>query len=84
LGLRLPQDLSLIGFDDIDFAAHLEPALTTMHVDKVAMGRLAVQQLEARVAFPTNDQVTTLLRPRLVERNSVASLSKTPNSTQPD
>ena len=82
LGLRIPQDLSLVGFDDIDFAAHLEPALTTMHVDKIAMGRLAVQQLEARIAFPTNDQVTTLLRPRLIERNSVASLPKTPTSTQ--
>lgn len=76
LGLRIPDDLSLAGFDDIDFAAHLEPPLTTMHVDKVAMGRLAVQQLEARLAFPTNDQVTTLLRSRLVERNSVASLPR--------
>ena len=74
LGLRIPGDLSLAGFDGIDFAAHLEPPLTTMHVDKIAMGRLAVQQLEGRFAFPTNDQVTTLLRPRLVERASVASL----------
>lgn len=80
LGLRIPGDLSLAGFDDIDFAAHLDPPLTTMHVDKIAMGRLAVQQLEARLAFPTNDQVTTLLRPRLVERNSVASL---PNAKTP-
>ncbi len=76
LGRRIPGDLSLAGFDDIDFAAHLEPPLTTMHVDKIAMGRLAVQQLEARFAFPTNDQVTALLRPRLVERNSVATLPK--------
>jgi LacI family transcriptional regulator len=74
LGRRIPGDLSLAGFDDIDFAAHLEPPLTTMHVDKIAMGRLAVQQLEARFAFPTNDQVTALLRPRLVERKSVATL----------
>jgi LacI family transcriptional regulator len=79
LGLRIPNDLSLVGFDDTDFAADLEPALTTMHVDKIAMGRLAVQQLEARFAFPTNDQVTTLLRPRLIERNSVASPPKTQN-----
>ena len=76
LGRRIPGDLSLAGFDDIDFAGHLEPPLTTMHVDKIAMGRLAVQQLEARFAFRTNDQVTALLRPRLVERNSVASLPK--------
>jgi LacI family transcriptional regulator len=72
LELRVPQDLSIVGFDDIDLAAHVHPALTTMHVDKVAMGRLAVQVLENRISFPMGDQVTSLLRPRLVERGSVA------------
>jgi LacI family transcriptional regulator len=72
LGLRIPQDLSIVGFDDIELAAHVHPALTTMHVDKIAMGRLAVQALENRISFPTDDQVTSLLRPHLVERGSVA------------
>jgi LacI family transcriptional regulator len=72
LGLRVPQDLAIIGFDDIELAAHVHPALTTMHVDKIAMGRLAVQVLENRIGFPAGDQVTSLLRPRLVERDSVA------------
>jgi LacI family transcriptional regulator len=74
LGRRIPDDLSLIGFDDIDLAAHVQPPLTTMHVDKVAMGRLAVQLLEARLAAPSGDQVTALLRPRLVVRSTVAPL----------
>jgi LacI family transcriptional regulator len=75
LGLRVPQDLSIVGFDDIDLAAHVHPALTTMHVDKIAMGRLAVQVLENRISFPSGDQVTSLLRPHLVERGSVAKPS---------
>jgi LacI family transcriptional regulator len=73
LGRRIPADLTLIGFDDIDLAAHVHPPLTTMHVDKVAMGRLAVQLLEARLAAPAGDQVTALLRPRLVVRGTVAA-----------
>ncbi len=61
--------------DDIDFAAHLEPPLTTMHVDKIAMGRIAVQMLENRLAYPGSEQVSTVLRPRLIERESVAAIS---------
>jgi LacI family transcriptional regulator len=73
IGRRVPEDLAVIGFDDIDLAQHVVPALTTMHVDKVTMGRLAVQMLKYRLAHPESDQVTTVLRPRLVERESVTS-----------
>lgn len=74
LGRRLPEDLSVIGFDDIDLAQHVSPALTTMHVDKVAMGRLAVQLLQNRLQYPGTECVTSVLRPRLIERASVATL----------
>lgn len=75
IGRRVPEDLSIVGFDDIELAAHMMPALTTMHVDKVTMGRMAVQLLEARLAFPASEQVTLLLRPRLIERDTVRRLS---------
>ncbi len=74
LGRRLPDDLSIIGFDNIDLAEHVTPALTTMHVDKVSMGRLAVQLLINRADFPAASRVTTMLRPTLVERQSVCSI----------
>lgn len=45
-GLRVPDDISLIGFDDITMAAHANPPLTTINQPKYRMGRLAVQLLQ--------------------------------------
>ncbi len=75
LGRRVPDDLSIVGFDDIDLAAHVVPALTTMHVNKISMGRMAIQLLANRVEFPSAGNVTAVLRPALVERQSVRALS---------
>jgi len=50
LGVQIPEDLSLIGFDDIPFAMHMDPPLTTIRVDKEMMGRLGVRRLHSRLA----------------------------------
>ncbi len=47
MGIRVPAELSLTGFDDLDFAAHATPALTTVHVPAAAMGRQAADCLVA-------------------------------------
>ena len=44
-GLKVPEDVSVIGFDDIPAAQEAWPPLSTMRVDKVAMGRKAAQRL---------------------------------------
>ncbi len=44
-GLRIPDDIAIVGFDDAPWAAHLEPPLTTVHVDRLEMGRIAVKRL---------------------------------------
>ena len=72
LGRRVPKDLSIIGFDDIDLAQHVTPKLTTMQVDKAAMGRLAMLLLQNRFEAPEAERDTVSLRPRLIERESVA------------
>lgn len=74
LGRRLPDDLSVAGYDDIDVAECLTPSLTTMQVDKLGMGRLAVQLLINRIEHPEANLVRAAIRPRLVVRNSVRDL----------
>lgn len=45
-GLRVPQDISIIGFDDHEFASQFDPPLTTVRQDFVALGRLCVSSLQ--------------------------------------
>lgn len=64
-GLSVPEDVSLIGFDDLPPAAMVTPRLATMRVDCAAMGRQAVQLLQRRLADPTAAivQVETAVHP---------------------
>ncbi len=72
-GLRVPEDVSIIGFDDIAMAAHLTPALTTIRVNKEALGAIAVKQLLERLKEPEGISTSTVLEVELVERASVIS-----------
>ena len=71
LGKRVPADISIIGYDDTYIAGNTHPALTTMHVDTVAMGRAAVHLLSLRLENPESARMTLTIHPRLVERESV-------------
>lgn len=73
LGKRVPEDVSIIGYDDTYLATSVHPALTTMHVDTIAMGRAAVQLLALRVANPDSARMTLTIHPWLVERQSVST-----------
>jgi LacI family transcriptional regulator len=44
-GLRVPDDLAVLGFDGLSLGELVEPALTTLHIDKRRLGRLAVEQV---------------------------------------
>jgi DNA-binding LacI/PurR family transcriptional regulator len=81
-GLRVPEDVSLIGFDNIDLVQEVTPALTTMHVDKVLMGVMAVRHLLDRASDPSRTPLKTLVTTQLIERASVRSIS-VQRSSQP-
>lgn len=71
LGLSVPQDLSVIGFDNITSAAHARPGLTTFDSNTVEGGRRVAQMLVECIAAGADAPPQTLLiRPRLVLRES--------------
>jgi LacI family transcriptional regulator len=71
LGMEVPTDVSVAGFDDLDFSAHLRPALTTMRVPAQEIGTRAADFLLARIAGrPVPPQVRVEIE--LVVRGSTA------------
>ncbi|GMM88922.1 substrate-binding domain-containing protein [Vibrio fortis] len=73
-GLRVPQDLSLIGYDDIHLSKYMTPALTTIHQPKHRLGKAAVDTLLSRLESPEVYPQVVELEPTLIERNSVLTL----------
>jgi LacI family transcriptional regulator len=74
LGKRVPEDISIVGYDDTYIAANTHPALTTMHVDTVAMGHAAVSLLSLRLDNPDAARMTLTIHSTLVERDSVCDV----------
>lgn len=75
-GVRIPEDFSVIGFDDIDMARLTAPRLTTIHQGMAEKGRMAVRQLVKCINKEEIEQRNIRLPVRLVERESVKALNK--------
>ncbi|EGQ8014180.1 substrate-binding domain-containing protein [Vibrio cholerae] len=73
-GLRIPDDLSLSGYDDVHIAKFMTPALTTIHQPKYRLGKAAVDTLLYRLENPDTTAQVVQLEPTLVVRNSVRKL----------
>jgi len=76
LGLSIPGDISIIGFDDLQFSAKSIPPLTSMHVQTEILGRLGVRRLLARVADPNRAGLpsVSLVPVQLVQRQSCRTI----------
>ena len=68
-GRLIPDDISVVGFDDIPFARHMSPPLTTIHAPIEEVGREAVRQL-SRLMNGDRAEPLTLMRTELVIRES--------------
>lgn len=70
-GYTIPDDIAIVGFDNIAASSIVEPALTTMNVARACMGELAVQQLSSLIGTKSTLITKTLVSPTLVRRFSV-------------
>lgn len=76
LGLRCPEDISLVGFDDYPEAAFFSPGLTTIRQDFDEIGRLSVGVLLDLIEDGTTSNQHLVLEPQLVVRASAAPPSR--------
>lgn len=74
-GLRIPEDVSLIAFNDHPIAEHLDPALTTVRMPNLEMGQMAVQLLLKAIDGQPVGDVMVDLAPRIIERASTAAIA---------
>jgi LacI family transcriptional regulator len=77
-GLRIPEDMALVGYSDFFFANYLVPPLTTVHLPIEDVGATALELLLERVSgtSTSNEPKKVLLRPSLIVRDSCGSGSR--------
>ncbi len=73
-GLSVPQDMAVIGYDNIELARYMTPPLTTIHQPKDELGELAIDALIHRLADPGVSPQLLVLTPELIERASVGEI----------
>lgn len=70
-GLRVPDDISIIGFDDLAVGSFSNPPLTTVHVPKHEVGEMAVERLVSSIRAPKQYTCKIQIDTYFVERSSV-------------
>jgi len=70
--LRCPEDVSVIGFNDMPLTEHLAPPLTTIRMPTAEIGRVAAETVLSMIDGASSPAVTISLQPRLVVRGSTA------------
>ena len=75
-GLRVPQDISIVGFDDIPAAAYCNPSLTTVRQPLLQMGEIAARTLLEKIENPARTCAEILMEPELVVRKSTAAAKR--------
>ena len=71
MGLKIPEDIGVTGFDDTPLCEKANPQITTVQVQKELMGQVAVSNLMDRIHRKENTPMTQLLSVKIVERASL-------------
>lgn len=75
-GKKIPEDYSIVGFDDLNISQMLTPPLTTIHQDMLQKGKAAVRFMIQKLEGETLSQNELVLPTYLVERQSVKNITK--------
>lgn len=73
-GVKIPEELSIVGFDDNIYSRMVRPALTTVHQDVSEKGRIAVEKLVKMIRKEDYGENRTMLPVYIVERDSVRNM----------
>jgi len=84
LGLRIPEDVSVIGFDDLPEVGWLVPSLTTVRQPVEEMGRAALQLILGRSRAGTTEESRLELSTKLIVRESTAALPEVTSPAAPE
>lgn len=74
--LKIPDDISIIGFDDMPWATAIIPPLTVIRQPSYEMGRRAAELFFQRIADPEREHVRVVMEPKLIVRKSTATLKR--------
>lgn len=73
-GVKVPADVSIVGFDNIELTAFTTPKITTISIDKEGMGQEAARKLFDRIQNPEKKSTKSVITTELIERESVKEI----------
>lgn len=71
MGLRIPEDVSVISFDNTEICKNMTPPLTSMEIDKTDFANLAFKEMQKRITNPLSGPKKLFVHSKLIIRNSV-------------
>jgi len=76
MGLKIPDDISIIGHDDIEYSSYIIPTLTSMYLSMYELGKKSGEMLLRKINDNSNaNPENIIIEPKLIERESVKNLS---------